>query len=160
VNVVRATMLAVRRRAVAGNAQSGNAIVEFVYLAVLLLVPLVYVLITVFRVQASSYAVSSAAREAGRVYATSSSIDEADGRAFAAARMVMADSNLPLDSDQLRITCSTNPCLQPGSQVDVVVTYNVALPLVPRFFSDRAPASVHVTSSHLEVVDRYRTAAR
>jgi Flp pilus assembly protein TadG len=160
VNVVRATVLAVRRSAVAGNAQSGNAIVEFVYLAVLLMVPLVYVLITVFRVQAASYAVSSAAREAGRVYATSSSIDEADGRAFAAARMVMADSNLPLDSDQLRITCSTNPCLQPGSQVDVVMTYNVALPLVPRFFSDRAPASIHVTSSHLEVVDRYRTAAR
>jgi Flp pilus assembly protein TadG len=160
VNVVRANVLAVRRRAVAGDAQSGNAIVEFVYLAVLLMVPLVYVLITVFRVQAASYAVSSAAREAGRVYATSSSIDEADGRAFAAARMVMADSNLPLDSDQLRITCSTNPCLQPGSQVDVVMTYNVALPLVPRFFSDRAPASIHVTSSHLEVVDRYRTAAQ
>ena len=159
-NVVRATVLAVRRRAVADNAQSGNAIVEFVYLAVLLMVPLVYVLITVFRVQAASYAVSSAAREAGRVYATSSNIDEADGRAFAAARMVMADSNLPLDSDQLRITCSTRPCLQPGSQVDVVMNYNVALPLVPRFFSDRAPASIHVTSSHLEVVDRYRTAAR
>ena len=159
-NVVRANVLAVRRRAVAGDAQSGNAIVEFVYLAVLLMVPLVYVLITVFRVQAASYAVSSAAREAGRVYATSSSIDEADGRAFAAARLVMADSNLPLDSDQLQITCSTNPCLQPGSQVDVVMTYNVALPLVPRFFSDRAPASIHVTSSHLEVVDRYQTAAR
>ena len=159
-NVVRSTLLAVRRRAVAGNAQSGNAIVEFVYLAVLLMVPLVYVLVAVFRVQAASYAVSSAAREAGRVYATSSSIDDADGRAFAAARMVMADSHLPLDGDQLRITCSTHPCLQPGSQLNVVMTYNVALPLVPRFFSDRAPASIHVTSSHLEVVDRYRTAAR
>ena len=144
----------------AGDAQSGNAIVEFVYLAVLLMVPLVYVLITVFRVQAASYAVSSAAREAGRVYATSSSIEDADGRALAAARMVMADSHLSLDADQLRITCSTHPCLRPGAQVNVVMTYNVALPLVPRFFSDRAPATIHVTSSHLEVVDRYRTAAR
>jgi Flp pilus assembly protein TadG len=160
VNVVRATVLAVRRRVIAGDVQSGNAIVEFVYLAVLLMVPLVYVLITVFRVQAASYAVSSAAREAGRVYATSSSIDDADGRAFAAARMVMADSQLSLDDDQLRITCSTHPCLKPGSQVNVVMTYNVALPLVPRFFSDRALATIHVTSSHLEVVDRYRTAAR
>lgn len=159
-NNVRAMVLAVRRRARDGDAQSGNAIVEFVYLAVLLLVPLVYILVTVFRVQAASYAVSSAAREAGRVYATSSSIEDADGRAFAAARMVMADSHLSLDADQLRITCSTHPCLQPGSQVNVVMTYNVALPLVPRFFSDRAPATVHVTSSHLEVVDRYRTAAR
>jgi Flp pilus assembly protein TadG len=160
VNAVRAAVLAVRRRAMAGDAQSGNAIVEFVYLAVLLMVPLVYVLITVFRVQAASYAVSSAAREAGRVYATSSSIDDADIRALDAARMVMADSHFSLDADQLRITCSTHPCLQPGSQVNVVMTYNVALPLVPRFFRDRAPATIHVTSSHLEVVDRYRTAAR
>ena len=159
-NVVRATVRAVRRRTIVGDFQSGNAIVEFVYLAVLLMVPLVYVLITVFRVQAASYAVSSAAREAGRVYATSSSIDGADGRAFAAARMVMADSHLSLDADQLRITCSTHPCLQPGSQVNVVMTYNVALPLVPRFFAGRVPATIHVTSSHLEVVDRYRTAAR
>jgi hypothetical protein len=74
--------------------------------------------------------------------------------------MVMADSHFSLDADQLRITCSTDPCLQPGSQVNVVMTYNVALPLVPRFFADRAPATIHVTSSHLEVVDRYRTAAR
>jgi Flp pilus assembly protein TadG len=160
VNLARATLRAVRRRAVASDAQSGNAIVEFVYLALLLMVPLVYVLITVFRVQAASYAVSSAAREAGRVYATSSTIDDADGRAFAAAQMVMADSHLSLDSEQLRITCSTHPCLKPGSQVNVVMTYNVALPLVPRFFSERAPASIRVTSRHLEVVDRYRTAAR
>jgi Flp pilus assembly protein TadG len=160
VNLARATLLAVRRRAVASDAQSGNAIVEFVYLALLLMVPLVYVLITVFRVQAASYAVSSAAREAGRVYATSSTIDDADGRAFAAAQMVMADSHLSLDSEQLRITCSTHPCLKPGSHVNVVMTYNVALPLVPRFFSERAPASIRVTSRHLEVVDRYRTAAR
>jgi Flp pilus assembly protein TadG len=160
VNLARATLRAVRRRAVASDAQSGNAIVEFVYLALLLMVPLVYVLITVFRVQAASYAVSSAAREAGRVYATSSTIDDADGRAFAAAQMVMADSHLSLDSEQLRITCSTQPCLKPGALVNVVMTYNVALPLVPRFFSEQAPASIRVTSRHLEVVDRYRTAAR
>jgi Flp pilus assembly protein TadG len=156
----RPIVLAVRRRAVAADTDAGNAIVEFVYLAVLLMIPLVYVLITVFRVQAASYAVSSAAREAGRVYVTSASVDDAGGRAEAAARMVMADSDLPLDSNQMHITCSSNPCLQPGSHVDVVMTYNVALPLVPRFFSDRAPASVRVTSRHLEVVDRYRTAAR
>jgi Flp pilus assembly protein TadG len=63
----------------------GNAIVEFVFLAVLLMVPLVYVLLTVFKVQAAAYAVSSAAREAGRVYATSTDLESADDRAFAAA---------------------------------------------------------------------------
>ena len=144
----------VRRRV---GRDDGNAIVEFVYLAVLLMVPLVYILITVFRVQAASYAVSSAAREAGRVYATSETLDDAGPRAFAAASLVISDSDLPLRLDPVEITCSRTPCLQPGSQVNVVLTYQVALPLVPRFFADRAPASVRVTSRHLEVVDRFQS---
>ena len=84
----------------------GNAIVEFVYLAVLLMVPLVYVLLTVFRVQAASYAVSSAAREAGRVYATADDLDTAGPRAFAAANLVMGDSDMSLRPDQVEISCS------------------------------------------------------
>jgi Flp pilus assembly protein TadG len=131
----------------------GNAIIEFVYLAILLMVPLVYVLLTVFRVQGAAYAVSSAAREAGRVYATSESPDDAYERAFAAASIVMADSGLELSRSQLQIDC--DGCLQPGSTVPVVIEYDVALPL-PKFLDGSAPASVQVTSHHLEVVDRFQ----
>lgn len=140
--------------------ESGNAIVEFVYLAVLLMVPLVYVLLTVFRVQGAAYAVSSAAREAGRVYA-SSTVDDgsAADRAFTAAGIVMADSGLDLDPGQLRFRCSATPCLTPGETIDVSIDYDVALPLLPRFLDGSAPASVHVTSRHLEVVDRFRPGA-
>jgi Flp pilus assembly protein TadG len=60
---------------------SGNAIVEFVYLAVLLMVPLVYLLLTIFRVQGAAYALSSATREAGRVYVLSDDSDVAGARA-------------------------------------------------------------------------------
>ena len=143
-----------------GGVDSGNAIVEFVYLAVLLMVPLVYVLLTVFRVQGAAYAVSSAAREAGRVYATSGLVDEAGPRAFTAASIVMRDSNLALAEGDLRISCSSEPCLVPGSRVNVVIAYDVSLPLLPRMFDGRATASVQVTSRHLEVVDRYRRSAR
>ena len=87
-------------------------------------------------------------------------MDDAGPRAFAAARIVMADSGLSLSTTDLRITCSASRCLRPGSQVQVAVTYRVTLPLVPRFFADRAPASIRVTSHHLEVVDRYRAPAR
>lgn len=139
---------------------AGNAIVEFVYLAVLLMFPLVYVLLTVFQVQRAAYAASSAAREAGRVYATSESLEDAGPRAFTAARIVMHDSRLPLAADELRITCSSTPCLEPGSHVDVVVTYDVSLPLLPKLFDGRAPATVRVTSRHLEVVDRFRDGPR
>ena len=138
---------------------AGNAIVEFVFLAVLLMVPLVYVLITVFRVQAGAYAASSAARESGRVFVTASSVDVAAERAYAAGRIVMRDSGLTLDDDDLRITCSSDPCLAPGSTVTVVVTHRVELPLVPRVLG-RAPGSVRVSSEHVEVVDRYRAVRR
>lgn len=138
----------------------GNAIVEFVYLAVLLMVPLVYVLLTVFRVQGASYAVSSAAREAGRVFATSDAVDDAGPRAMTAARIVMRDSNLAFAPEDMEITCSSTPCLEPGSQVNVVIAYDVSLPLLPRIFDGQAPATVRVSSRHLEVVDRFRAAAR
>ena len=159
-NVVRATVLAVRRRAMAGDAQSGNAIVEFVYLAVLLLVPLVYVLITVFRVQAASYAVSSAAREAGRVYATSSSIDDAGrsrlrrgsdgdgGQPPVAGRRPAADHLLD------RPVPATGLAGERGHDLQRRAAVGATLLLRP------GTGPVHVTSSHLEVVDRYRTAAR
>ena len=142
------------------GSDDGNAIVEFVYLAVLLMVPLVYVLLTVFRVQGAAYAVSSAAREAGRVYATADVMDEAGPGALVAARIVMSDSKLSLSEKDLRISCSSDPCLSPGSRVNVVIVYDVSLPLLPRLFDGRSLATVQVTSRHLEVVDRYREAAR
>ena len=148
------------RRLEASSDDSGNAIVEFIYLAILLMVPLVYLLLTVFRVQGSAFAVSSAAREAGRVYATSEVIDEAGPRALTAARIVMSDSNLTLDARDIRISCSSDPCLAPGSRVTVVIAHDVSLPLLPKVFDGRGLATVRVTSSHLEVVDRFRDAAR
>jgi len=134
--------------------EDGNAIVEFVYLAILLLVPLVYVLLTVFKVQGAAYAVSSAAREAGRVYATSETGEDAYERAFVAASIVMDDSGLDLSRDQLQIRCEG--CLEPGSTIPVTITYDVGLPLLPRFLDGSAPASIEVSSSHLEVVDRFQ----
>jgi Flp pilus assembly protein TadG len=134
---------------------SGNAIVEFVYLAVLLMVPLVYLLLTIFRVQGAAYALSSATREAGRVYVLSDDSDVAGARAQTAASIVMADSGLRLRSRDLRITCSADPCLTPGATVNVSIGYDVALPFLPALF-DSAPARVHVDGRHLEVVDRFR----
>ena len=145
-------------RRVCGDA--GNAIVEFVYLAILLMVPLVYVLLTVFRVQAASYAVASAAREAGRVFATSADVEDAGSRAYTAASIVMRDSGLRLPPEDLTITCSIRQCLVPGARVHVVVEHQVALPWLPRLLAERAPAVVQVSSRHLQVVDRYREPGR
>ena len=137
---------------------AGNAIVEFVWLAVLLMVPLVYLMLTVFRVQNASYAVSSATREAGRVFVTAPDSGTGRRRALESAALVMRDAGLTLDRGQVRITCSATPCLTPGARVDVAIGYDASLPFLPGLLGRHRTASVHVTSRHLEVVDRYRPA--
>ncbi len=134
----------------------GNAIVEVVDRAVLLMVPLVYVLLAVFRVQGATYAVASATREAGRVFVSSPSDEVAGRRAYLAASLVMADSGLDLPPRDLRLHCSTPRCLTPGQTVDVSIGYDVGLPFVPAFLTGSGHAVVHVSGRHLEVVDRFR----
>src|SRR3954449_5347761 len=69
---------AVKRRL---GGEDGSAAIEFVGLSVVLLLPVVYVLLTVFQLQRAAFGVSQAAREAGRAYATAISSGEALDRA-------------------------------------------------------------------------------
>jgi len=133
----------------------GNALVEFSYLAVLLMVPLVYVLLTVFEVQRAAFGVTEAARQAGRAFVTADTADQGRERARAAATLAMQDQGLVL--------CAS--CLQPptgglvlGSSVRVRVEHRVVLPLVGGLFSGRVPATIPVRATHVEVVDRFREA--
>src|SRR4051794_3589223 len=49
-----------------GDGEEGSALVEFVFLAVVMLVPIVYLIVTLARIQAGTLAVEQASREAGR----------------------------------------------------------------------------------------------
>ena len=55
-----------RRRVRSG--ERGSALVEFTWIGLLLLLPLVYVIVTVFTVQRSAYGATEAARSAGRAF--------------------------------------------------------------------------------------------
>ena len=132
----------------------GSAVVEFTYLGVLLLIPLVYVLLTVFTVQKAAFGVTEAARAAGRAYTTASSPDAANERAMQATRLALTDQGLDPDV-RPRLACETTPCLSPGAAVTVTVTYDVPLPLLGNVFGV-VPASIPVTGRHVAVVDRFR----
>jgi len=140
----------------AGAGDAGNAILEFLFLAVLLMIPLVYVLLTVFAVQRAAYAVSSASREAGRVFVAAENAALGRARAEQATAIVLRDSGLTAQPGTLDLACSAQPCLTPGATVTVVLTYAVDLPLAPPFLADLAPVRVPVTGNHVEVVDRFR----
>lgn len=142
---------ATRLRRVGGD--GGNAMLEFVYLSVLLMVPLIYVLTTVFQVQRAAFGVTEAARQAGRAYATADSAAEGETRALAAARLALQDQGLEL-AEPLELHATDG--IAPGSQVTVVVLHRVPLPLVGGLFPGVVPPNVPVEASHVAVVDRFR----
>lgn len=146
-----------RRPAVPGAADDGSALVEFLLLAVVLVVPLVYLVLSVFELQRAAFATTAAAREAARVFVVSPSSTEGEVRAGQAMDLAMRDQGLSPAGSALRITCEASPCLTPGARVQVQVEVVVSLPFVP-WLGDRPVLSVPVRSSHTQTVDRYAEA--
>jgi hypothetical protein len=126
-----------------------------VLLAVLLLVPLVYLVAVLGRVQAGTFAAETAAREAVRAVVTAESADQAAARAEAAVRIALRDQGLPADAARLDIECGSDVCLTPGGEVAAVVHVAVPLPLVPGALGQGVPAAVRVEAAHVATVDRY-----
>jgi hypothetical protein len=125
-----------------GRTERGSALVEVTWLSLLLLVPLVYVMLSVFAVQSGSFAVSGAARAAARAYSLAPDEATAPGRARAAADVALADHEIRVGAAAVSITCRPDPsnCLAPGSIITAVVRHQVVLPLVPSALGDQAPS--------------------
>ena len=134
----------------------GTALVEFVVVAVLLMVPLVHVVLAVAAVQRTSFAASTAVREAARAFVTSDSPAAGRTRARAAARLALADHGLTLPAGALAVTCLDDPCLAPGGRVSVGLRMAVPLPGLAALLDGAVPAQVPVSAVHEEVVDVYR----
>jgi Flp pilus assembly protein TadG len=130
----------------------GSAIVEFQFLGILLLVPLVYILLAVLDVQRTSFGVTQAAREAGRIYVATG--DETAARL--AAQVALRDQGVEAGAAEIRLECSTSPCYQPGAEVTVVVGSTVRLPFVPDVLAGAVSAQIPVGATHVSVVDRFR----
>src|SRR3954468_14709975 len=95
-----------------GNVDDGRAIIEFIFLGMLLLLPLTYLVLTAARLQAASFSASLAGRESGRAFVTAASDDEAYARPRAAASLAFADFDFG-ESASVAVTCDGAPCLRP-----------------------------------------------
>ena len=146
------------------RSDEGSAVVEFVFLSVVLLVPIVYLVLTLAAVQSAAFAAEAVARDASRA-AVVGGVDAlhegasysraehvARERAAAAMETTLTDFHVDRDDAVVELACDATPCLTPGSDITVDVTVRVALPgigaLVPR-------ALVSVSSSGSSPVDGY-----
>ncbi len=137
----------------------GSGVVEFTWLCLLLLVPLVYLLLAVMDVQRASYGATAASRAAGRAFVLAPDVTTAHARAESAARVALADQGVDWSTANLTVSCTPRPdeCLSPGSRVSVGVSVQQAVPLSGPLGEGVAP-SVRVGSTHAEPYGTFREA--
>jgi len=137
--------------------ERGSAALEFLSLGVLLLVPLVYLVVAVSAIQGAQLASQGAARQAARVYAQAPDTAAGRRRAAVAVRFALADFGIADSAAEVRVTCRPRPrdCLHTGGVIEVGVTTDATLPLIPAFGEHRATVAVHAVS--VQPVSRFRS---
>jgi hypothetical protein len=143
----------------AWEGDEGSAIVEFVSLGVLLMVPLVYLVIVLAQLQSAVFAVESAARDGARSYVSAPDVTTARARLAALTTLALTDQGLADDDDpppQVQVACSAQPCLTPEASVTVTVRVEVVLPGLPAFAERLVGARIPVQADASAVVDGYR----
>jgi hypothetical protein len=131
-----------RRRLGILASEDGSALVEFVFIALVVFVPLVYIVAGFSAVQRGVFASTAAAREAGRAMGTAPDPVTGQERALRAAQLAVEDQSI--EATDLRLAyapagadCSAAggyaPTLIPGEEFSVCVTVTVRIPLLPEF---------------------------
>ncbi len=122
--------------------ERGSALVELSWLGILLILPMLWIVMSVFEVQRGAFGVSAAARAAARAYALAP--DDATGvvRAREAARVALDDQGVHGVRPEIRISCTPYPgnCHQGTSVITVSVHSRVILPLMPSALGGNRPS--------------------
>jgi hypothetical protein len=125
-----------------GDGEHGSAIVEFVFIALVVFLPLVYVVAGFSAVQRGVFAATEAAREAGRALGTAPDLAAGQARAEAAVAIAVEDQSVQATDVVLAYApagagCdaagSYSPTLTAGEEFTVCVTVTVRIPLLPEF---------------------------
>jgi Flp pilus assembly protein TadG len=132
---------------------AGSAVVEFVWLTVLLIVPLVYLVLAGMSVQRAAFAETDAARDAARAYATAGSDAEGERRAEAAVAIALHDQGVAWTATGRVVQCGACEYAA-GSEFEVDLQTKVALPFVPSWLcGQRCVAGISVSAHHRETLD-------
>jgi hypothetical protein len=146
----------------------GTAVIEFVFVAVIVMVPLIYAIAAAATVQRSLLGVGDAAREAGRAFATTNlaatpelTTRRALERVTAAVRISLANQGLPDDADVRFVPAGADcdeapitPGVTPGAEFTICVRRSMDLPAVPGILSGRG---ITTTGRYVLHIDDYRS---
>jgi len=141
--------------------QRGSGLVEIVWMTILLILPLLWIVLSVFEVQRGSFGVSGAARAAARAYALAPDDVAGQRRATEVARQALADQGLDDVPVRVRVTCTPYPknCHSGTSVITVHIDSSVTLPLLPDVFGSGAP-TFHLSAKQSVPIGQYQEITR
>ncbi|WP_242435622.1 TadE family protein [Microbacterium sp. AISO3] len=114
------------------RAEDGSASLEFLTAGLILLVPVVYLIVSLGIVQTHTFAAQAAARHVARAIATASDVAQADARADGITQAIAAEYGMATDDLALAVSCDgAGPCPRPGETFRVTAETEATLPLVP-----------------------------
>ncbi len=127
----------------------------------LLLIPMLWIVLSVFEVQNGAFGVSGAARAAGRAYALAPTDALGQARAEQAARQALTDQGVRGAPLTVTVTCTPYPhdCHQGTSVITVRVATRVDLPLLPEVLGGQAP-SFALDAEHTVPLGQYQEVDR
>ncbi|SDH10114.1 TadE family protein [Microbacterium pygmaeum] len=136
---------------------AGSAALEFILVGLLLLVPLVYLIVTMGLIQGQSLGAEAGARHIARAVSAASGTAAAQDAADRIARSVVDEYGLDADAVQVSMQCrpAGATCPQAGATVIVTVRTTVALPLVPPVLGIESLASIPLEASSVQKVSRF-----
>ena len=115
---------------------------EFVFIALVVFVPLIYIIAGFSAVQRGVFASTAAAREAGRAIGTAPDAATGMSRANRAAQLAVEDQSVAATDVRVAyaaagVDCANSggytPSLAPGEEFSVCVTVTVRIPFLPEF---------------------------
>ena len=150
-----------RRRPDRRRSETGSALVELCWLGILLIVPLLWIVLSVFEVQRGAFAVTSAARAAGRAYALAPNDAVGLARAETVVRQALADQGLEDAPVRVAVSCTPYPadCHSGTSVITVRVFTSVDIALLPAVLGGGSP-SFALDASHTVPIGRYQEVRR
>ena len=150
----------VRKRRATLRRDEGSASLEFITAGLILLLPMVYLILTLS--QGGSFAVEGAARQAARVFVQAETPDAGEAAARRAVDFALSDAGLDPGTADIDVHCSPRAevCLTRNGEVTVAVRVVVPLPMVPAALDVAAPIGVPLEASATQKVSRFWGAER
>jgi len=139
------------------DGERGSAALEFILVGMLLLVPLVYLVVSLGLIQEQSLGAEAGARHIARALSTAEDADAAGQSVHLILRSVVEEYALDAEEVDLSLECrpAGGSCPEAGATLVVTVRTRVALPLVPPVLGLERLASIPLEASAAQKVSRF-----